>query len=274
MDTTPGSTAATAVVDEDGDLILRIGAETTKGQRDFQVCSSTMRRCSQILKAMLFGGWKESKPDDGSQWIVDLPVDDPASFQVLLSLMHAKFAVTETLMTPQLLHSIMITVDKYNLWHIIRPFAQKWEDGAWFELDSRKEHWDDAHHDDLRLLHIAWLLGNEDRFSIVVRRLVYRSPVNPARQLVYPIGDESSNASVVIEEALETDLLGLPSNLERIVAQKRFAMIEAIIDTFHKPSNSQPWQPWSNALVDGFACTFLRCDTKIVDNARKRAIQK
>lgn len=54
-------------VDAGGDLILRVGTDfsvETAG-RDFKVCSAALRRASHVCKAMLFGPWKEARPEAG-----------------------------------------------------------------------------------------------------------------------------------------------------------------------------------------------------------------
>ncbi|KAK3987171.1 hypothetical protein QBC44DRAFT_271454 [Cladorrhinum sp. PSN332] len=219
------------VADEDGDLILRIGStEGTKDpERDFRVCSAAMRRSSPVFKKMLFGPWVESKAnatDGGAQWIVHLPEDEPAPFQVLLAIIHGLFSQAKVTKVG-LLYQMMIIVDKYDLFHLITPFAQKWNDEAKIGVNKRQGA-DTPHLCELHLAYIAWGMGDEHQLAYQVRHLVLDCAVDEAGELIYPWGAPTPNTNLSA-----MDHLGPPDLLE-VVAKHRLTIIGAILEAFNK----------------------------------------
>ena len=76
------------MVDAEGDLLLNVGAKLAGVKPwSFRVCSAALRRASAVWKSMLFGPWVEAKPAEGD-WTVNLPEDNPESFNVLLAIFH------------------------------------------------------------------------------------------------------------------------------------------------------------------------------------------
>jgi hypothetical protein len=61
----------TIYLDSDGDLRLRVTAVTAEDDhtQDFVVCSRALMRLSPVFKALLAGGFQESRPTEG-EWIV------------------------------------------------------------------------------------------------------------------------------------------------------------------------------------------------------------
>ncbi|KAK7963988.1 hypothetical protein PG996_008324 [Apiospora saccharicola] len=164
---------ALKVMDADGDLLLKVG--TTKCTTSpafsggphlhdvvftFQVCSRTLARSSPVWKAMLFGGFAESKPKEGD-WIVSLPDDSPEAMSTLLGIIHAKFEgvpLLNHLITSHDLFNLTVLTDKYDLTHILRPWARTWLDCVWDSgMCGFKHH--------LELLWITWELGDQERFT-------------------------------------------------------------------------------------------------------------
>jgi hypothetical protein len=79
--------------DERGDLRLEIGdADDERGQTSFLVCSRALARTSPVFKAMLFGGYAESKPAHG-EWVVQLPddLDHIDGLRVIMDIVHGNF---------------------------------------------------------------------------------------------------------------------------------------------------------------------------------------
>ncbi|KAK0643934.1 hypothetical protein B0T16DRAFT_460026 [Cercophora newfieldiana] len=56
-------------------------------EKDFLVCSNTLRRSSKAWNAMLFGKFAEARPVQG-EWTVSLPEDNPAALLVVLDMIH------------------------------------------------------------------------------------------------------------------------------------------------------------------------------------------
>ncbi|GKT46624.1 uncharacterized protein ColSpa_06805 [Colletotrichum spaethianum] len=57
--------------DKDGDLTVRVGPKL----KPYRIDSKTLCRSSPIFKKMLYGGFAESRPSNGSDWTIALPDD-------------------------------------------------------------------------------------------------------------------------------------------------------------------------------------------------------
>ncbi|KAF9876418.1 hypothetical protein CkaCkLH20_06361 [Colletotrichum karsti] len=119
------------VFDELGDLRLQVGAALAGvPAATFLVCSRTMARASPVFKKMLYGGFAESKPTDGSDWVVDLPEDHPRQIRHILHIAH-------------------VGANKYDCIGMFRPWAKRW-----LERIGLKDKRLDGH-----LLFVAWEFG-------------------------------------------------------------------------------------------------------------------
>ncbi|KAK4170053.1 hypothetical protein QBC43DRAFT_295745 [Cladorrhinum sp. PSN259] len=212
---------STFVADEDGDLILRIGSSgsTKEPQRDFIVCSATLRRSSPVFKKMLFGPWAESKPNatkDGNQWIVQLPEDDPAAFEVPIAIMHGLFSLVSLAKVPG----------------IRRMLYQKWmdraKDAATNDPDAGK-----PHSCEIQLTYLAWKFGDEQLFTAQVHHLISACAVDEQGRLIYTYGKPPTSKILS-----DLDYLG-PPDLIDIMAAHRLAKIGCTLDAFNKPINAR-----------------------------------
>lgn len=160
-DATPAPTQPMQL-DNHGDLLLHVGApknDCVKSQ-GFKVCSATMRRTSLVWEKMLFGPWKESKPSNGD-WIVNLPGDKPWPTGLLLRIAHGRFAAIPNTLSLSQLCDILIVADKYDVVHLIQPWANSW---SWVVRNTPKSltAMDGAQSERVLRLHAAWELGFED----------------------------------------------------------------------------------------------------------------
>ncbi len=151
-------------IDPSGDLLLDIGSSTC--QRRYQVCSRTLSRSSPVWKAMLYRPFMEGKPEDkDAEWVVTLPEDSTAAFEVILGILHVQFERVPKYPSLALLFQITIATDKYDLTHILRPWSNSWLQGN-RPFSSKVS-------DCTRLLWIAWELGSisifRDRAACMVR---------------------------------------------------------------------------------------------------------
>lgn len=155
-------------IDNDGDLLLRVGSGATMS--DFKVCSAAMRRASPVWKKMLFGPWAESKPIDG-EWIVELPEDASWPTFILLMIIHGIFDQVPNVLTLQNLRAVLIVADKYDLVHVIRPWAAGW---------AQVMQWEDLSSGNDRICKIfaAWELGHEEVLSSEMSDLVFNLGVS------------------------------------------------------------------------------------------------
>ncbi|KAK8062617.1 hypothetical protein PG997_014714 [Apiospora hydei] len=122
-----------------------------------------MARASSVWRRMLFGGFAESKPPSGD-WVVNLPDDLPQSMSTLLGIVHAKFDDVPQTISPQELFDIAVIADKYDLTHLLKPWARAWLDQVW-ENDSKQ------YLSAILQLWITWVLGDQSRFVAIAHYL-------------------------------------------------------------------------------------------------------
>ncbi|KAK3400229.1 hypothetical protein B0T20DRAFT_180277 [Sordaria brevicollis] len=207
-------------IDPDGDLLLETGIIGGGGSK-FRVCSATLRRHSPVWKTMLFGPWKEAKPADGSEWVVELP-DDPAfEMRITLYIMHGLFdQAPETLYIDRMFR-LMILLNKYDMARIVKPWCTKWMPSA--ESSFLPTHITES-------LYIAWEMGNESLFTFRLAQI--------------SINTQEKGSGLVFKEHLTTlnvqgitlqdeDHLGPPDILD-LISKIRKAVIEKIIAPVHE----------------------------------------
>ena len=189
-------TVELTVLDEDGDLIIQVSAETSEPERAFQVCASTMRRASPVWKRMLFGPWIEAKPSTG-EWVVALPEDKPSPLSVLLGIIHGKFQF----LIPSwriashdfaFVSDVLVVADKYDLFDCLRPWAADWLFPV--ESDSKL-----TGHEVLQRMDVVWELGSQDKLSYILKTLIFVSTEADIEEL--------------LDLSAECHLHGLPSVL-------------------------------------------------------------
>ena len=197
--------------DRNGDLILlagggnpgpESGAEAAGAEppAKFRVCSATLRRSSPVFDKMLYGGWKESKPQsvynlDASQrhqeWVVALPDDDPAALEVALTIIHGMFdkVPTREAMPIELLYHLLALTNKYDMTQIVRPWVNQWLDLA------RKLPAADKGQPDFIIAStfIAWEVGDEQLFARRCVTLCVQASINAEDNLVF-FGEVDSTA--------------------------------------------------------------------------------
>ncbi|KAJ5017601.1 hypothetical protein K4K57_008198 [Colletotrichum sp. SAR 10_99] len=141
--------------DSKGDLYLVVGSNIRAGDPStFLVCSKALARASPVFDKMLFGPLAEPRPStesskQDSAWIVHLPEDEPAHFEVVLNILHCNFKEVPQDFSFLLLSGIVAVADKYDCIEIFRPWIDVWITDV--ELE-------DVYEAKLAL-HIAWHLG-------------------------------------------------------------------------------------------------------------------
>lgn len=162
------ATPLMVTMDPDGDLTLRVGADTAAKTTDFRVCSATLRRNSPVFKAMFYGTWTESKPpkDSESQWVVSLPDDDPSGLQVILDIVHGNFDKVQITSGSLDLYQIVVAADKYDMFRCLRPWAAEWRKEVAENLNGFFQS---------SFVHVAWELGDESSYITGLKSLAMRS---------------------------------------------------------------------------------------------------
>ncbi|KAI8236743.1 hypothetical protein K4K55_003737 [Colletotrichum sp. SAR 10_96] len=118
--------------DSKGDLYLVVGSNIRAGDPStFLVCSKALARASPVFDKMLFGPLAEPRPStesskQDSAWIVHLPEDEPAHFEVVLNILHCNFKEVPQDFSFPLLSGIVAVADKYDCTEIFRPWIDVW----------------------------------------------------------------------------------------------------------------------------------------------------
>lgn len=124
--------------DDTGELILEVG---TSPSTPCRVCPKSLARVSPVFKAMLYGGFAESKSQHGD-WVVQLPEDKIAGFAIMLDIIHGhvhkvpaaykdfceyvKSRQERTDVTIDMVYHAARAADKYAIVHLLRPWAESW----------------------------------------------------------------------------------------------------------------------------------------------------
>ncbi|KAK3687936.1 hypothetical protein B0T22DRAFT_535214 [Podospora appendiculata] len=159
------------VIDSDGDLILRCG--NSWNNREFQVCSAALRRAPPRLASV----------EENAVWRMDrvqarhrrmgrvAPGRQSRGVRgVILSIIHARFALVPTSPNPLWLFNVMVLCNKYDKTHTVRPWTKNWMTVAsqttyeppinLVEDPSKISAWPL-----LWSMYTAWELGNEELFA-------------------------------------------------------------------------------------------------------------
>lgn len=160
--------------DAHGDLRLVVGEQKAVSL----VCSRSLARASKIFNAMLYGDSAESKPAGPGDWRVELPDDDPYALFYLLNIIHGRFDRVSTSISEENLREITILSDKYDLTHILRPWAESWL--STIPGGARK--------DNSTRIWIAWELGDFKLFSQECENLLLSSSTDSDGNLIEDFG--------------------------------------------------------------------------------------
>ncbi|KAK0726298.1 hypothetical protein B0T21DRAFT_32488 [Apiosordaria backusii] len=196
------------IIDQDGDLILAVGPSDC--QSSFKVDASTLRRTSPVWKAMLYRPWIESQPKDDSEWIVELPEDDPAALTVLLGIIHSNFDLVPATdkITASLVWGILVLCDKYDMIQSIIPYITIWRTHIKQQAPKSEV---------ILSLLIAWEIGDENWLRDLLKDLVHHTCVyGSTKQITYESVDNLGFHTIYLTgSALEK--FGPPQLLDHIV---------------------------------------------------------
>ena len=190
----------TIYLDSDGDLRLRVTAKEGHTQ-DFVVCSRALMRMSPVFKAMLSGGFEESRPTEG-EWTVTLPDDDCDALLTLLNIIHGSFGMVPDKPCLEELYRILCVANKYNMTEAVRPWA-----GNWAKLAEAQR--DKIGGNLLMLTFVAWELGHQELYAKIIQRFLGECSIDENGRLITPRG-------LCLEDYDHLgplDLLGMPKPL-------------------------------------------------------------
>ncbi|KAI0452903.1 hypothetical protein F5B21DRAFT_481523 [Xylaria acuta] len=205
-------------LDPKGDLCIQVGEAPATS---FIVCSRTLARTSSFWNTMLYGEFKESKkfcPENGLEWMVELPDDDPRPMALLLNIVHCHFDVVPSYPGPigiQDLYEISVLTDKYDMTHTLRPWARGWLHSI---MDSLGEMPDVSLREQYcqERLWISWELGDKAGFEGIAIVMLL-----------------NSSASTEDANSLRCDGVLEPPDIYKILEQTRLNMIKEILTSLN-----------------------------------------
>ncbi|KAJ4419908.1 hypothetical protein N0V85_000795 [Neurospora sp. IMI 360204] len=163
-------------IDPKGNLILEALTDESKIKK-FRVCSRALRRQSPVWERMLFGPWKESKPTDKKEWVVQL-LDDPAHpLEIVLSIIHGKFDGVPPSPSLQTIHQLVVMANKYDITSIARPWCTNW-----LHVASNSNL---PPTDVVKSLYVAWELGDEHLFALRLEEISLNTEIDSTGRLIY-----------------------------------------------------------------------------------------
>ena len=183
----PANSHKELVLDPQGDLRLEVGLVP----HSFVVDSRSLARVSPVWNAMLLGGWSEARPNNGQAWVVQLPEDDACAMNVLLGIIHGNFPREPNRIAPDQLRLLTTAADKYDIIHLLRPWAPTWIKGL---KENNINHLE--FQTCITYLCIAWNLGDQVFFESLAEAVLLEAKVDNKGTLLDPSGN------ALIEEPL------------------------------------------------------------------------
>lgn len=139
-------------MDPNGNLLLVLGEDRIP----YVVDASALRRSSGLFNEVYGGdggGFDQMPPT------LDFPDVDTAAMEVLLNIVHAKFIKVPEKPDLTLLCNIVLMADRFEMLHVLRPWAQRWADMT-DDTDAWKSEQEDAPNiEDLQRITCAYHLN-------------------------------------------------------------------------------------------------------------------
>lgn len=173
-------------IDPNGDLCLEVGPSL----KEFVVCSRAMTRSSSFWKTMLHGDFAEGKKaqsqDATSEWVVKLPEDNPTAMEIILNIVHCRFSSVsnpEGFVYTTHLYNLCVLTDKYDMTHILRPWAKGWSSSTHAQCDKigsslRSKFCHER-------LWISWELGDQPAFEDIAKAMFLHCSPTSGNHLRY-----------------------------------------------------------------------------------------
>ncbi|KAI1742930.1 hypothetical protein F4680DRAFT_410490 [Xylaria scruposa] len=197
------------VLDPDGDLTLTVGetkcvdnppsnppSDEHQTAVIYTVCSKALSRVSPVWKALLYGGFSESKPSSAStasDWVVKLPDDNPRAMETILNIIHSRFESlprTTDIISLEDLYQLTVLTDKYDLTAILRPWRSIWMSAAEEKCKSLRFDNCSVTSDLEQLSWVTWEMGHSSLFQRVSLQLALHCAIDDNGDLQNNTGNE------------------------------------------------------------------------------------
>ncbi|KAK7741823.1 hypothetical protein SLS53_004887 [Cytospora paraplurivora] len=186
---------------------------------------------------MLFKGYKEGRPSDGSQWVIHLPEDDPEAFDIIANIIHGNVHKLPRGMSIHIFYKTCILAEKYLMLHVLRNHVRQWYDKMWWCVYRRNGQIDP---DEIQQhTSIACLLGNHKSLWAAITYYAYACRVVDDELIHWrkdPLLSGSETQSEVGEITEYSKLLAeevpfLPEFCFDIIQALRLELLEKIMGT-------------------------------------------
>ncbi|KAG5755748.1 hypothetical protein H9Q69_006012 [Fusarium xylarioides] len=157
--------------DKSGDLYLKVGQNPG---RLMLVDSRALGRVSPRLKEIVSLNQKDT--EDGDDWTIELPDDNPVPFTVLMNLIHARFEKVPAKVSLKKLYGACILTSKYEMTQVLRPVAERWFKALGTSTDDYGLFFKKAY--------VAWELGFSEELSEMMGHVVLNCSLDWNDQLV------------------------------------------------------------------------------------------
>ncbi|KAI1348425.1 hypothetical protein F5Y01DRAFT_306746 [Xylaria sp. FL0043] len=189
------------VFDPKGDMLLLVGKQRCTNRSCssrhnkqpnaicFHVNSAILAGASPAFGFVLYSPSAATTREDGVDWTVHLPDDDPQAMQTIINILYGHYPVTlsdEHVTLGQLLH-LTILADKYDLVQHFSEWSARWvQDMERYWLGGR---FIGKSTEDLEsLLWIFWVLGHEPLYTYMILQIAFHSELDAAGRLTDPAG--------------------------------------------------------------------------------------
>lgn len=195
-----------------------------------RVSSKHMILASKVFHAMLKRGvFKEGKELATSGTLeLPLPDDDPAAFAILLNIIHGHTRKVPRIINLEMLTSISVLVDKYNLHEAVEVYSDMWITHLQESVDYTKQNFP--------RLSISWVFKKSDIFRDVTRQAQCSATDTFA---------DNEAIGLPIPEAVIRTISPLPSVCTLLTTAQKGS--KKIAPRFYKP-RSRFWTPGLTVL--------------------------
>ncbi|KAK0726301.1 hypothetical protein B0T21DRAFT_421629 [Apiosordaria backusii] len=218
----PSAVGSPISIDNDGDLILRVGGAATLKEPnktvECKVDSTTLRRASPVFKALLFSPRVETKVkpllSDTEPWTVSLPEDEPGPFTILMGLAHAKYKFISRPWNTVMVNGLLILADKYDMMHLLSLFTTSMREVISDEINIVTAP------DIFMNLYSSWELGDEQSFAKALKTIILATSLDK---------DDMTELTYHGSKLTSQHHLG-PADLLDYIAEVRLSILTTLVD--------------------------------------------
>ncbi|KAM7185980.1 hypothetical protein V8F20_011571 [Naviculisporaceae sp. PSN 640] len=268
-------------VDPNGDLVLRMSQAGSITVHLFRVCSSTMRRASNVWRTQFKKDNLQKAPNEEFS-LVNFQIDGItqndsliSAVQIVLNMIHGKHGDVKLDPNIEEFHNILLLVRKYGIYEAMVPYTVHWEaqlrsEMAWLNKQDRFPA-DRA----IVLIQAFWEFGWVSEFYPMMTKLLSHAYILENGEVAVPsflpstkiqyyeeLNDPLKGASkeyIVLK--LNNWKLPVPGGLEGLLSQRRQVLVEKFLRFAHDEINAR--------LADNrSACKYgmKDCDRQVLGN--------